>query len=164
MTAKSVFYILLPVGLIIWGIDQYWPRAITEAALAAQLEGDHCRFAYEIDHCEQRGFEPLRSALTETHDCDMWAIQCLMEFSSPQARQVMITVLSTKTDVQTCDGVRPIRSYAVKYLGESGDPTAIPPLKTLLTSKPSEKLSAGASGCLPGPESLDVIRGAIGKT
>lgn len=163
MTRKSALYYLLPVGFIVWTVYQYWPRPITEDSLAEQLDGAHCRIAYEIDHCKQRGFEPLRSMLIEDHDCDLWAVQCLMEFKSPQARQVMIKVLSMKSDVETCDGVRPVRSYAVKYLGDSGDRIAISPLRKLLANEPMQRLSSGASGCQPKPESLDAIRAAINK-
>ena len=163
MTRRAALYTLLAAGLIVWAAYQVWPRPITEASLAGQLAGTHCRFAWDIDHCRQRGIEPLRSLLTEDHDCDLWAVQCLMAFKSPQATQAMIGVLSTKSDIETCDGVRPIRSYAVRHLGDSGDRAAIAPLKQLLASNPMPRLSAGASGCRPRPESLEAIRAAIDK-
>lgn len=163
MTLNQALYLFVFLGLVYVGVDRYWPRAITEAALAQQLAGAHCRFEFNLDRCEQRGFEPLRSLLTEDHDCDMWAVRCLMDDKSPKAVSVMINVLSTKTDVQTCDGVRPIRSYAVKYLADSGDHSALAPLKKLLASSPTATLSAGASGCHADPEKLDAIRAAIKK-
>ena len=75
----------------------------------------------------------------------------------------MISVLATKTDVQTCDGVRPIRTLAVNYLADSGDRAAIEPLKRLLASNPTQTLSAGASGCAANAEDKEVIRAAIQK-
>ena len=86
-----------------------------------------------------------------------------MEFDTPEARQAMIRVISEKTDVQTCDGVRPIRTYAVRYLGNSGDPSALPPLQKHLESKPKQRLSSGAAGCKPGPEDITEIHDAIRK-
>lgn len=163
MAKRTKLLVLLLVGSIFAGMYQYRPRAINEGSLAAQLSGSHCRFSYDADQCKQRGFEPFRSLLIEDHDCDMWAVQCLMGFNTPRAGQVMINVLRSKTDVETCDGVRPIRTYAVKYLGDSGDRSAIPPLKELLQSSPTVKLSVGASGCQPQPESVDGIRAAISK-
>lgn len=163
MSLKRAFVVCLLLAAAYIAIDRYWPRAITEAALAEQLDGAHCRFSYEIDRCTQRGFEPLRSLLIEEHDCDLWAVQCLMAFKSPEATRELKKVLSTKTDVETCDGVSPIRSYAVEYLGGSGDRSAIEPLKALLASNPTATLSSGAAGCSARPENLTAIRAAIDK-
>ena len=163
MTAKARLVALLLGGLFITGTYHYWPREITEDSLAAQLNGSHCRFAFDGDICKQHRFGPFRSLFIEAHDCEIWAVQCLMEFVSPNARQVMINILRSKTDVETCDGVIPVRTYAVKYLGDSGDPSAIVPLEELLQSDPVETLSSGATGCQPGPESLESIRSAISK-
>jgi hypothetical protein len=138
----------------------YWPRAITEESLSAQLDGRSCHFAYR-NACEQRGLEPLGRLLGERHDCDMWAVQCLAEFDTPQAQEVMIKVVSSKTDVETCDGTLPIRTDAVNYLGRSGDASALAPLEALLASKPTSVLSKGASGCEARPEETQVILDAI---
>jgi len=163
MTVKHCLFSFLFLGLAYVGFENYWPRPATEAALAQQLAGSHCRFAYQIDHCEQRGFEPLRGLFSERHDCDMWAVKCLGDYKSPRAVIEMINVLLTKTDVETCDGVRPVRSFAVAYLGNRGDQSALVPLKKLLARKPNATLSAGASGCQPGLENTDAIRAAINK-
>ena len=163
MKPNRIILAVMLAGLLAYVANTYWPRTITEESLSRQLKGDHCRFAYEIDQCSQRGFEPLRSLLTEEHDCDMWAIQCLSEFKSPEAVEVMHWVLTQKSDVETCDGARPVRSYAVKYLGENGDPSSIPVLQKLIQSNPIAKLSIGARGCSPKPESLADIRAAILK-
>ena len=152
---------ILAVAAIIYAVYTFWPRAITEAALERQLAGAHCRFIHDTDHCAPRGFAPIQSLLLERHDCDLWAVQCLAGFRTPEAVDGMIAVLSTKTDVQTCDGVYPIRSLAVDYLANSGERRAIEPLKRLLASRPVQTLSAGASGCPAGPENLDAIRTAI---
>lgn len=136
---------MLPQGsrtaLVIFGcagvlLTVYWPRAINEQSLSQQLAGAHCRYAHDHGECRQRGVEPLRRLFTEDHDCDLWAIKCLAEMQTPEAVDVMITVLKTKTDVQTCDGVRPIRTQAVTYLGNSKDLRALAPLRAHLTSKP----------------------------
>ena len=142
---------------------ELWPRKIDEGSLGRQLEGAHCRFVYENGRCQNRGIEPLRGLFVERHDCDLWAVECLSDFSSPRAVEEFIGVLKTKADVQTCDGVRPIRSLAVRYLGNSKDRSAIAPLRELLASNPMQTLSAGASGCRAGPESLERIRDAIQK-
>ena len=163
MSPRHILYGCLLLAACYIALDRYWPRAITEAELAEQLAGAHCRFSYEHDRCMQRGFEPLRSLLTEGHDCDFWAVRCLSDMKSPQATKELLNVLSTKTDVETCDGVSPIRSYAVAYLGDSGDPSAIEPLQALLASSPTATLSSGAVGCSGQPEDLSAIRSAIEK-
>jgi hypothetical protein len=157
------FVAVVAAGGITVVVHQLWPRSITEESLVAQLAGSHCRFVYEVDHCEQRGIDPLRSLFIEQHDCDLWAVKCLADLKTKTAVEALKQVLETKTDIQTCDGIRPIRSLAVKYLGESGDPTAIEPLQKLLASNPVQTLSPGAAGCDPGPEDLDSISTAIEK-
>ncbi len=163
MTIKRILYAIVLVGLFSFGLARYWPRPITVVSLSQQLEGVHCRFAHDLSRCYQRGIEPLRSLFTKDHDCDMWAVRCLTEIRSPSVQDAMIKVLVTKADVQTCDGVRPIRSYAVKYLGELGSKSALPALKKHLATEPKSKLSAGASGCQAGPEIVDTIQSAIEK-
>ena len=163
MTTWKIAFTLSLFGTMFYFANLYWPRSATEVVLVKQLEGQHCRFTYQMDTCEQRGFEPFRSLLLEDHDCDIWAIQCLSKFKSPLAVKAMIDVLSSKNDVETCDGVRPVRTLAVEYLGNSDDRSAIEPLRKLLASNPMEVLSAGASGCQPRPENLDNIRAALKK-
>jgi hypothetical protein len=164
-TVVNMRLILMALAAVLIGAAGYvyWPRAITETALAQQLAGAHCRFAFEAGQCRQRGLEPMRSLFLEAHDCDMWAVECLGQFKSRAAVEAMLSVIAAKTDVQTCDGVRPVRSYAVRYLGDSGDRSAIEPLRRLLASAPTQTLSAGAAGCRAGPEDLDAIRAAIEK-
>ena len=158
---KRIFSAAILLLLISYVGYIYWPRAINESALARQLEGNHCRFAYEIDQCTQRGLDPLRSLFIESHDCDLWAVQCLTEFRSAKSNDLMIWVLEHKTDVETCDGIRPIRSYAVRYLSENGDLSTIPHLIKLKDSNPVATLSGGASGCTAKPENVDKIQEAI---
>ena len=141
----------------------YWPRAVTETTIAHQLQGDQCRFAYELGQCIQRGLEPLRSLLVEDHDCDLWAVQCLSTFKTALAGETMLWVLEHKSDIETCDGVIPIRSYAIQYLGDFGDKSAIPALTRLKNSQPTARLSGGASGCLAKPENPQKIEAAIAK-
>lgn len=157
---RMILALLLVSGLV---LSAYWPRTIDAQSLSRQLAGEHCRFAinYDSRRCEQRGFDPLRSLFTEDHDCDLWAVQCLAERKSSATVDVMVKVLTTKTDVQTCDGVRPIRTTAVTYLGNSGDVRALRPLKALLARKPKQTLSGGASGCQPAAEDTRPIRRAI---
>jgi hypothetical protein len=163
MKQRHVVLFLLLVAVLAFMAEKYWPRAITETSLASQLAGAHCRFVYDIDHCEQRGIDPLRSLFVEQHDCDIWAVKCLESFKSPQAIEIFIQVLSTKTDIETCDGSRPIRSLAVRYLGNSGDRSAVEPLRQHLSRNPTSRLSSGASGCEPRPEDIDGIKTAIEK-
>ncbi len=163
MTVKRWLTVLVILGIAALAADRYWPRPITEAALSQQLAGAHCRFAHSSDRCEQRGFEALSGLLVETHDCDLWAVQCLADMKSPEAVTAMIDVLTRKTDVETCDGLRPIRTSAVVYLGNAGDRRALPALRQHLASNPTASLSAGASGCSAGPEDTTIIRDAISK-
>ncbi|MGK7877687.1 MAG: HEAT repeat domain-containing protein [Xenococcaceae cyanobacterium] len=58
--------------------------------------------------------------------------------------------LHEKRNVQTCDGVKPIRSRIAKRLGSLGDPRAIDPLINILSSPDEAVLSRGASGCQAG--------------
>lgn len=146
-----------------YAVFHAWPRTPTVSELDEQLSGTHCRFIFEANQCKMRGLNPLRALLTTSHDCDLWAISCLKQFHSPDAIQVAITVLHKKTDIETCDGVLPIRSYAVSYLAENGDDTAIEPLERLLKSNPTSKLSVGASGCVARPEDTDEITRALDK-
>ncbi len=163
MRISYLMFILLVIGMMVVIVERHWPRPISEISLSRQLSGNHCQFAFESGQCRQRGLEPLRALFTEQHDCDLWAVQCLKEFRSEAAIAALIRVLSTKTDIQTCDGVRRIRTSAVKLLGEIGDRSALPALRTHLASQPSSRLSAGAAGCRAGPEDTDTIRGAIAK-
>ena len=163
MTTREIAFVSVLIGIVFYVGNIYWPRSATEVVLVQQLEGHHCRFAHELDRCKQRGFEPFKRLFIEDHDCDVWAVQCLAEFKSPLAVRAMINVLSSKQDVETCDGVRPVRSLAVRYLGNSDDRSAIEPLRKLLASNPMAELSGGANGCQPGPESLDEIRAALSK-
>ncbi len=163
MNYRLAFVVAVLVGTFGWMGYVLWPRAITERSLSSQNAGSHCRFEYGADGCIQRGIHPLRSLLLEKHDCDYWAVQCLADFDTPEARDIMIEVLKTKADVQTCDGVIPVRSHAVRYLGDSGDISAVEPLRALMASEPMETLSAGATGCDANAEDLELIQAAISK-
>lgn len=161
MTFRAPSFLLASLALVGLLLAVYWPRTPDEYALSQQLAGAHCRFAYENDVCRQRGLEPMRRLFTEDHDCDTWAVKCLSDLRSSAAVDAMITVLSTKTDVQTCDGVRPIRSEAVRYLAKAKDKRALPALRKLAASAPKQTLSGGASGCEPAYENVANIQQAI---
>ncbi len=79
------------------------------------------------------------------------------------AYEALISVLTTKSDIETCDGIYPIRTRAVELLGESGYASAVEPLKRHLASNPVGTLSGGASGCTAEPEPVDVIVEALNK-
>jgi HEAT repeat protein len=64
-----------------------------------------------------------------------------------EAYDALIEVLGSKADVQTCDGVHPVRGLAVEALGRSGYSKAIGPLRTYMASSPRQVLSSGATGC-----------------
>ena len=162
MSATKTTVWLCCVGLVLLSADVYWPRTISVAALHEQLQGHHCHFKYQ-DQCQQRGLEPLQRLLIQRHDCDLWAVQCLNAFKSDEAVDVLLQVIKEKTDIETCDGVYPIRSYAVDQLANNGQNRAVGPLKSLLESRPNAKLSVGASGCTPNPEDPAHIAAAIRK-
>jgi hypothetical protein len=151
------------VGAVGWMGYVSWPRTISEQSISAQIAGGNCRFEYGANGCTQRGIQPLKALFVEEHDCDYWAVQCLADFDTQEARQIMIEALKTKADVQTCDGVVPVRSRAIEYLGNSGDISAIEPLRNLMASQPMQTLSAGATGCEAKGEDLEFIRTAISK-
>ncbi|MCB1521823.1 MAG: hypothetical protein KDJ37_14795 [Hyphomicrobiaceae bacterium] len=139
------------------------PSSATVPQLQAQLGGAHCRFTYESERCQSRGFNVIDLLVSSEDECDLWAVQCLGTIMSEQSTTVLIRVLDTKRDVETCDGVLPVRSQAVALLGLRADPRAIAPLERLLSSRPKMKLSPGAVGCEPRPEDAGVIEQALGQ-
>ncbi len=116
---------LVLVATLGYVLDRTWPREPTIERLERQLAGSRCDFTFESDRCAWRGFEPLAALLTTWHDCDLWAVQCLGGLPGSGAVAPLIEVLRTKTDIETCDGVLPIRTFAVSSLGRIGDRAAI---------------------------------------
>jgi PBS lyase HEAT-like repeat len=156
---------ILAIGLMLITLA-LWPRPDkpTVAMLEGQLSGAHCGYQFEYgEECRPRQSSFFHWLLLSQAECDLWAVKCLGEIKTPAAQQQLINVLTTKTDVETCDGVLPVRSLAVGLLGDGGQPAAIPPLERHLASKPRATLSAGASGCSARPEPEAEIREALRK-
>ena len=133
----------------------------TVTSLERQLAGEACRFEGDDDGCRLRAFHLFDLLARERHTCDLWAVRCLGRIGGPDAVQALVRVLATKADVETCDGVVPVRSMAVAVLGSLGDPSAVEPLRRLKASRPHRRLSAGASGCPAGPEGDHAIDEAL---
>ncbi len=137
--------------------------SVSVTALEAQLAGAQCRFTYEDQRCQRRGFRVADLLFSAEDECDLWAVKCLGTINSAQSTKALIGVLESKADVETCDGVLPVRSEAVTLLGLRADATAIAPLERLLASRPRMKLSSGAVGCAPRLEDDTVIARALEK-
>lgn len=152
---------LLPLTVFVASCDNANPP--TAAVLAKQLAGAHCQYTHDRDGCQLRNDGFWQWLLREPHHCDEAAVMCLAEMNSPQAHEVLITVLRDKANVQTCDGTYPIRTAAVKALGDSGHAPAIPALEAYRDSAPVETLSSGASGCSANPEPLEPVAEALAK-
>lgn len=99
--------------------------------------------------------------LLRADTCDLWAVRCLGTIGSPEATAALIRVLDAKADVETCDGVIPVRSTAVSLLGEIGDRSAVEPLRRLAAIRPMMPMSAGASGCPEREEDDRAARAAL---
>lgn len=138
--------------------------APTVSELRNQLAGEHCRFDHVYEKgCVARGVGLRQWFLSEPHHCDVAAVECLSSMTNPAAYETLISVLTTKSDIETCDGTYPIRTRAVELLGESGYAPAVEPLRRHLASNPVGTLSGGASGCAAGSEPVDVIVEALNK-
>jgi len=122
--------------------------APTVGMLEDQLQGKSCRFEHGPAGCRARGIRPLDALLLEQHHCDLWAVQCLGDLATPAARQALAGVLRSKADVETCDGVVPIRSEAIRLLGAGGDRAFAYVLQRLKDDGPRMMArSEGATGC-----------------
>jgi hypothetical protein len=137
----------------------------TVAALEEQLQGQHCQFQFEASKgCHAApmpsGWQRQRNP---AHLCDIAAIECLGRLRSTAAITALTRLLETKADVETCDGVLPVRTTAVKVLAVSGQAAAIEPLRRLLTAPRKMRLSGSAAGCVPQEEPAKPIIEAITK-
>jgi hypothetical protein len=141
----------------------HWRWPPSAASLHGQLAGDHCTFEHDYSGCRLISIVSLRFLLAEKHECDHWAVQCLGEMPGQEATAALVGVLATKRDVETCDGVVPVRSAAVELLGRRGDRSAVAALRALLAGPRPMQLSPGAVGCRAGNESDAVVRRAIGQ-
>jgi len=136
------------------------------ASLQRQLAGEHCHYRqelYEAEGCRRHQLNLAQRLFLSDEECELWAVRCLGELRSPDAVSTLIGVLDTKADIETCDGVIPVRSTAVSLLGEIGDKSAIDPLKRLMMQNPKTKLSIGASGCNAQFEGIETVKKALSK-
>ncbi|HMQ57755.1 MAG TPA: HEAT repeat domain-containing protein [Rhizobiaceae bacterium] len=135
--------------------------------LAAQLDGGACIFEHDGSQCRARspGLTERLLGLVAARDsqCELWAVHCLGDEATPQAYTLLAGVLKEKADVQTCDGVVPVRSEAARLLGQSGDPAMAPALEAYVASDPRQVLSSGATGCDARPEDIRPAIEAIRK-
>lgn len=154
--AAAAICLILP---LLASCDNAYPP--TAAVFADQLAGAHCRYTHDWDGCHLRNDGFWQWLLREPHHCDEAAVMCLSEMNSPQSQEVLIGVLQSKTNIQTCDGRYFIRTIAVEALGRSGNPDAIPALEAYRDSAPVETISSGASGCAADPEPLEPVEEAL---
>jgi hypothetical protein len=137
----------------------------TIASLIEQLNGQRCDYEFLVT-CQKRDIGLLENLGINTirnknEHCIMWSAQCLSFMKPPEAVPALITALKTQSNVQTCDGVIPLRDVIIQALVEIGDKRAVPPLEEYIKSDSYEKLSAGASGCTAKPESKQIAKEAI---
>ena len=143
----------------------YGPRSEvpTVASLERQLSGHHCRFEPTHDGCRLRPFSVMDLLFRETAECEASAVRCLGTLRGSDVVPALTRVLETHADVETCDGVIPVRSVAVDLLGEMGDASALAALQRLRETHPRMKLSPGATGCQARPEGTEAIDRAISR-
>ena len=109
------------IAILAFVTTQMWPKQLTVASLQRQLDGHHCDFEHDFNSCQRRSFNLAQYLLLTQAECDLWAVMCLGKFRSQDAVDALIRVLETKSDIETCDGVLPIRTTAVNLLGDSGN-------------------------------------------
>jgi hypothetical protein len=152
-------------AMAVVGTGLTWHEEPTVAALEEQLQGRHCQFQFQ----DYKGCyaAPMPSVWERQRNpaqlCDIAAIKCLGHLHSAAAITALTRLLETKADVETCDGVLPVRTTAVKVLAASGQAAAIEPLRRLLTAQRKMMLSGGAAGCVAPREPAKPIIEAIAK-
>jgi hypothetical protein len=110
--------------------------------VVAQLEGRHCRYGVDaLDACEPRPRRGLLGWIVTRHEdrwtCPTGAARCLAKLG-PAARAAVPALLRAldhgPQDVDTGDGVIPVRSSVIEALGRSGDARAVAPVARELTA------------------------------
>ena len=106
------------------------------AELAAQLEGEHCRYRAGYDRCTAAPFLSLDLLLRpRRHSCVYWAARCLEQIGPPAGAAVPALVSTLRdgpNDFDTGDGTIDARSEVARALAAIGDPAAIPALAFVL--------------------------------
>lgn len=139
----------LTIGLLTFLSTQaFADNAEMTRSLINQFNGHSCDYEF-FGTCQKRAIGFLERVGINSHRnqdklCVLWAAECLGFVKSPEVVPVLTQALKTEANIQTCDGVIPIRSKIIIALGRIGDKRAIAPLEEYIKSNAHEKLSAGA--------------------
>lgn len=163
----SLARLLIICLLISFSFSAFANDAKTTELLVEQLNGQRCDYKF-VGKCEKRdiGFLEgigMSSIRNMKEQCISWSAQCLGSMRLPEAVPVLIGALKTQPNVQTCDGVIPLRYIIIEALVNIGDKRAIPPLEEYIKSDNYEKLSAGANGCAAQLESKQFAKEALDR-
>jgi hypothetical protein len=160
---RNIYMALALSGLLQWIPPAHAANDSEETkALITQLDGGACLYKSASPDgrspCEKRDIGILERvglwSVRNLHEhCVMWAAACLGNARNVDAVPALIHALRVRSNVQTCDGVIPVRSTIATAIGLIGDKKAISALQMYIRTPIFETLSSGASGCAPKPES-----------
>lgn len=125
--------------------------------LLDQLSGKICKYEVRNGVCVQRKPFAYFFRRSDKEQCVIDAAQVLgkMGDKAQSAVTALIEALNKYHNVDSGDGIIPVRSEIALALGQIGDPAAIKPLIAILASEDSVTLSASASV----PEGYKLIQG-----
>lgn len=161
---QSVFFLIICL-LALLSLPAFANDTEAFPSLIDQLNGQRCDYEF-VGVCQKRevGFLEsigIRSIRNKNEQCVLWSIQCLGSMKPPEAIPALIGALESQPNVQTCDGVIPLRYMIIKELAEIGDKRAVPALEKYIKTNTYERLSDGAVGCAAEPESKQPAKEAL---
>jgi len=112
--------------------------------LINQVKGGECKYQ---DNCSKRNFWYAYAIRHDKEYCIIGAASCL-GIMGPEAKEAvpeLIQSLKYYANVETGDGIIPVRSSIAKTLGQIGDLRAIQPLIEILASNDPVTISESAS-------------------
>lgn len=123
-------------------VDQQFLSQLTD-----QVQGKSCKYKEEAGGCVQRGFLDSLLRRHDKENCIIDAARCLGEMGNEAkpAVPVLIQALRNYRNVETGDGILPVRSSIAEALGAIGDESAIQPLMEVLSSADPVSISSSAS-------------------
>lgn len=115
--------------------------------LVNQLNGKTCKYEIQGNACVSRSQFASFFRRSDKEQCVIDAAKALgiMGAQAQSAVPALIEALNKYHNVDSGDGIIPVRSEIALALGQIGDPVAIKPLIAILTSEDSVTLSASAS-------------------
>ena len=126
--------------------------------LVDQLKGGSCKFEMQGNACVQRPFFASFLRRSDKEQCIIDSANAL-GVMGPQAKEAvpaLIEALNTYRNVDSGDGIIPVRSQIALSLGRIGEPSAIKPLIAVLGSEDEVSLSSSASV----PAGYNLVKGA----